>query len=213
MGNRGISTSDRGEFVRAETVRDELGPALRKSKEIEAVTFSGAGEPTLAANLPALVQVVRSLTDVRVGILTNSSLLCLPEVRKELADLDFIVAKLDAADEEIFQRMNRPHPSVRFADLLGGIESMSREFKGDFHLLLTLTKDNAKQAERLADFCRRIGPDLTHLNTPLRPCDADPLGRREMLEIQRSFKGLRTTMVYEAVPQSPSTAPLDRMSS
>jgi wyosine [tRNA(Phe)-imidazoG37] synthetase (radical SAM superfamily) len=201
LGNKGIVTEERSEFVGEDVVRDQLGSLLRKKVKADVVTLSGTGEPTLARNLKKLVALVRDMTDMPIAILTNSSLLQDPDVRDAMRLFDVLVAKLDASNERTFQKVNRPHPSMDFWKVLANLETMRKEFEGSFRLQIMFVEENMREAEEIAGICDRVEPDLVYLNTPLRPNMIRPLGRREMRSISRDFARFRSRMVYEAEPE------------
>jgi wyosine [tRNA(Phe)-imidazoG37] synthetase (radical SAM superfamily) len=198
LGSKGIVTDRRSQFVKEQAVKEQLAALLRRKKVGVVVTFSGTGEPTLASNLIEMVEIVSDLTDYPIGILTNSSLFHDPEIREAMRLFDFIVAKLDAACEETYQRVNRPHSSIGFRMAVENIELMRKEFEGDFYLQIMFIKENLKDVDGLVEICDRIGPDLVFLNTPLRPSMTRPLGKKEMRSISESFDRFRCRMVYDA---------------
>lgn len=57
-------------------------------QEADIVTFSGSGEPTLAANLGEVLRASKALTDKPMIVLMNSTLLNNPTVRNDLAAAD-----------------------------------------------------------------------------------------------------------------------------
>ncbi|MDH7508297.1 MAG: radical SAM protein [Methanomassiliicoccales archaeon] len=201
LGSKGVLTCKRSEFVSSEAVREELELALAKFPEIDIITFSGTGEPTLASNLGELVDVVRSVTTVKIGVLTNSSLLFDSEVRRDIRKTDVIVAKLDAATESSFRAVNRPHEEIEFANVIHGMEMMRKEFEGSFQLEIMFVEENMHEASRIAEICKRVSPDIVYLNTPLRPCAKKPLGKREMRALGNYFIGLAAKMVYDGDSQ------------
>jgi len=83
------------------------------------IAFSGDGEPTACPQFPEAVKIAAALrsryklTDVKLRVITNATLLTRPAVRAALAVLDDnngeIWAKLDAGTEDYFQRICRPH--------------------------------------------------------------------------------------------------------
>ena len=79
----------------------------------DVITFSGSGEPTLAANLGKVIQQVKAFTGKPILVLTNSTLLDDPAVRGDLGAADKVFCKLDAATEATLQlrycwRMSAP---------------------------------------------------------------------------------------------------------
>lgn len=197
LGSKGIVTDRRSLFVKEQAVKEQLAALMRRKKGGVVVTFSGTGEPTLASNLIEMVEIVSDLTDFPIGILTNSSLFHNPEIREAMKLFDFIVAKLDAACEGTFQRVNRPHPFIGFRMAVENIELMRKEFEGDFCLQIMFIKENMKDVDGLVEICDRIEPDLVFLNTPLHPSMIRPLGKKEMRSISKSFARFRCRMVYD----------------
>jgi wyosine [tRNA(Phe)-imidazoG37] synthetase (radical SAM superfamily) len=103
---------------------DKLPENLRQFKDI---ALSGDGEPTAgkdflpACQLAAQIKDERSLNQVKIILITNSSMLHLPNVQEGLEVLDKhqgeIWAKLDAGTEEYFQFINQTHvPLQRILD-------------------------------------------------------------------------------------------------
>ena len=188
------------------TWRDEFVPTSRVVCELEAlpalqvdfITFSGMGEPTLAANLgDAIVQVKRRLP-WPVAVLTNSSLLTEPGVRGELCLADLVVAKLDAPDEELFRKVNRPAGSIGFQLVLENLRRLRAEYRGRLAIQVMLCQENRNHASQIAEVVRALRPDEVQLNTPLRPSPTPPLSEKEMRQIKQAFMGLPVVSVYEA---------------
>lgn len=88
-----------------------------QDQELNSITFSGYGEPTLFPLLKEVVLDVKGLRDqyypgVNVDILTNSSTVTHEGVFAALVEFDSVVAKLDAGSQEIFEAINRPASEV-----------------------------------------------------------------------------------------------------
>jgi wyosine [tRNA(Phe)-imidazoG37] synthetase (radical SAM superfamily) len=187
----------RGKFVPAAAVRAQLS-AVREVA-IDAVTFSGIGEPTLASNLGELVTAAReAMPGHRLAILTNGSLIWRRNVRRELLAFDTVVVKLDAPTEPIFRMVNRPCGRVTLAQVVDGIERFRGLFAGKLALQMMFVAANKDRADEMATLARRLCPDEVQLNTPLRPCAVAPLSEVEMSVIEAEFVGLPVLNVYRA---------------
>jgi len=94
IGNNKLLTDKRETFVKVRDIVEELDslPPI----EIDYITFSGTGEPTLAENLGQIVKTLKKIRNEKIAILTNSSLMHRKDVQEDLFQADFIVAKLDA---------------------------------------------------------------------------------------------------------------------
>ena len=208
LGRTTHSTAERRVFVETSHLRTELDrlPDIR----VDTVTFSGTGEPTMAANLGETLDLVRNwpaLRGVPTAVLTNASLLSRPDVRRDLAGADLVVAKLDAPDEALFQAINRPVAGVTWAGVVDGVRALRREFAGQLALQMMFVAANRDQAAAMAGLARSLAPNEVQLNTPLRPSPTPPLGRAGMAEIEAAFAGLPVRNVYAA--SQPAATPLD----
>ncbi|GAG90670.1 unnamed protein product, partial [marine sediment metagenome] len=98
------------------------------------ITLSGSGEPTLFSRLEELISKIKNITDIPVAVLTNGSLLWLPEVRNALKAADMVVPSLDAGSSQIFQYVNRPHRDITFSRMLEGLVKFRNEYNGKYWL-------------------------------------------------------------------------------
>jgi len=170
LGRTDRKTVERKEWVPLEEVVEELQAKL--STRPDYITLSGSGEPTLFSRTGELIERIRAMTDVPVGVLTNGSLLWREEVRRELLGANLVMPSLDAGDESMFRAVNRPHPEISFDRMLGGLIAFRREFHGEYwlevFLLAGYTSVDAETA-KLARCVERIRPDRVQLNTVARP--------------------------------------------
>ncbi|HUU43559.1 MAG TPA: radical SAM protein [Planctomycetota bacterium] len=185
------NTLERKEWVPLEEVTRDLAAKLDTHPDY--VTLSGSGEPTLYSRIGELIDRIREMTDTPVALITNGSLLWRPELRRELMKLDLVLPSLDAADETMFRRVNRPHEALSFEQVLGGLIDFRREFAGKYWLevfLLAGLTDTPAEVSKLAACAKRIGPDKVQLNTVTRPPAEDfatPVSPERMVEFAAMF--------------------------
>ncbi len=165
---------ERREYIPCENILAEVGQALstHRSGEIDWVTFVGSGEPTLHSRLGELIRRVKVRTDQPVAVITNGSLLYRPEVREELSAADAILPTLDAGSEELYRKINRPHPEATFDRLVEGLTAFRAEYRGKLWVEVMLVRGLNDSAEALADITRilqKVKPDAIHINLPTRP--------------------------------------------
>ncbi len=144
----------------------------RLESEPDVIALAGSGEPTLHAGIGDVIAGVKRLTNVPVAVITNGSLLGRPAVRRGLAAADIVLPSLDAPSDGLFQRVNRPHKALRFADVLGGMIAFRQGYRGQLWLevmLLAGVTAMVAEVERLAELAARISPDRIQLNTAVRP--------------------------------------------
>jgi wyosine [tRNA(Phe)-imidazoG37] synthetase (radical SAM superfamily) len=146
--------------------------SMHKPGEIDWVTFVGSGEPTLHSGLGWLIREVKELTKIPVAIITNGSLLYLPEVRQELSTADAVMPSLDAGSADRYRQINRPHAEVTFERLVDGLITFSHEYAGKLWIEVMLVQglnDSEEALQDIAEILRRIRPDEVHINLPTRP--------------------------------------------
>jgi wyosine [tRNA(Phe)-imidazoG37] synthetase (radical SAM superfamily) len=120
---------DAAQLPRADQVLEGIEKRLQTNSDIDYVTFSGTGEPTLHPEFPAIVSAVRDLRDklaptARSAILSNSTTAHLTAVREALEMIDMPIMKLDAGDARTLQRINRPAPGVHMEQIIQGLKGI-----------------------------------------------------------------------------------------
>jgi wyosine [tRNA(Phe)-imidazoG37] synthetase (radical SAM superfamily) len=196
---------ERAQFVSLEALAAEMEAA--RGVGADYVTFSGMGEPTLAANLGEAIRLARRTLGLPVAVLTNSSLMTRKDVREELACADVVVAKLDAPNQQLFERINRPVADVSLQDIVHAISLFKAEHKGKLALQMMFVRANKGLAAEMAALARRLAPDEVQINTPLRPSPVVPLTQAEMASIREHFRGIPVIGVYDT--PRPTVTPLD----
>lgn len=166
--------------------------------KLDYITFSGAGEPTLAKNLGEIIKEIRKLRKAKIAILTNSSIIYKKDVQKDLLLADFVIAKLDAHNHPLFAKINKPIKTIKFDNILKGLKEFRSRYKGKFALQLMFIEENKDYAGEIARLARRLKPDEIQINTPLRPCGVKPLPRKELDKIKKFFKDTNYVSIYEA---------------
>lgn len=197
-------TCERRAFYPARDVLDDLETHLSRMKDKpDVITLSGSGEPTLYLPMGELIDEMRRLASRPVAVITNSSLLWMPEVRDELARADIVLPSLDAADDEAFQRINRPHETLDLQLIVEGLELFLKDFRGTvlFEILLIEGFNTGDRSiEALKTALGRMRADRIQLNTAVRPGTErgiEPLDDITMRRIRNLF-GSRCEVIASA---------------
>lgn len=172
IGRTSKTTAERSDFGLAETIFAELGRKIEQGLEADHITLGGSGEPTLNLEAGDIIRGIKKMTNIPVAVLTNGSMLWDEGVRNDLYAADLVLPSLDAADEETFLKINRPHPDISFKRLLDGILSFSKVFTGKIWLEIFFIEDfntSDAQLEEFKKLVKMIHPDRVHLNTAVRP--------------------------------------------
>jgi wyosine [tRNA(Phe)-imidazoG37] synthetase (radical SAM superfamily) len=174
LGRTQPLTNERKEYVPRDEILSQVKEALHAHAqgEIDWVTFVGSGEPLLHSCMGYLIRQVKEITELPVAVITNGSLLYLPEVRQELLEADAILPSLDAGTSELYRKINRPHPELTFARLVEGLIDFRQEYHGRLWVEVMLVRGLNDTPQTLVDIVavlQEIKPDEVHLNLPTRP--------------------------------------------
>ncbi|MBM4142303.1 MAG: radical SAM protein [Lentisphaerae bacterium] len=153
-------------------VASELERWLASGREADAITLSGSGEPTLHTGFGEFLAAARGMTTIRRVLLSNGSLMHLPEVRRDASAADVVKVSLSAWDQASFEAVNRPHAALKFEVLLDGLRRLAVEFAGELWVEVFVVPGlNAAEADmrRVAELAAGLRPAKIHLNTAVRP--------------------------------------------
>lgn len=174
LGRTRPFATQRKVYIDQEEILHQTQSALQKHApgEIDWVTFIGSGETCLHSGLGAMIRAVKDMTDLPVAVITNGSLLSLPEVREELLPADAVLPTLDAGNGEIFKAINRPDRSLTFQNHLEGLIQFRQVYKKQLWvevMLINEMNDQENQLLELGEALDRIQPDEIHILQPTRP--------------------------------------------
>ena len=202
LGRTTNKTIERGKYTASDEILKSLEKVLGEGERIDYITFSGSGEPTLNPEIGKMITGIKEMTSIPVAVLTNGTLLYQPRVEADLLEADLVIPSLDGASEEVFRRVNRPHSSLTISEVIRGIKTFSRNFKGKIWLEIMLVKgmnDSEKSINEIKKVAREIKLDKIQLNTVVRPPaeeSAGALGWQDLERI-RSILGKRCEIIAE----------------
>jgi wyosine [tRNA(Phe)-imidazoG37] synthetase (radical SAM superfamily) len=159
-------------------------------KKPDYITLSGSGEPTLNIRIREIILRIKEITSTPVAVLTNSSLLSLDEVRRNLSEADVVLPSLDAITPALFEYMNRPHASLSVDGIISGLIQFRKQYRGQIWLETLFCRgvnDGEEEVEKFIEVIEKIEPDRIQLNTPVRPPAEDfvfPLDWAQLEEIR-----------------------------
>jgi len=173
LGSTSVTTTTRKEYVDKGQIITEIKEWLKNNPEqkIDYITFSGYGEPTLNIKIGEIIQEIKTLTTIPVAVITNSSLLVDPDLRRSLYLADLLVPSLDATSQDIFEKIDRPAEGIRVENIIDALIALRKEYTGKLWLEVMLVadyNDDLEHAKKLSEVIARINPDKIQLNTPVR---------------------------------------------
>ena len=165
----------RRSFYSPQEICDEVRQKVKSSADqallIDYLSFVPDGEPTLDINLGQEIDMLRSLGK-KIAVITNASLIWDEAVREDLAKADWVSVKVDAVDQPLWRRVDRPHRALRLEAILQGIVDFSEDFKGVLvseSMLLAGINDDERSLEAIAEFLAKADPAVAYISVPTRP--------------------------------------------
>lgn len=173
VGSTTHRTTTREEYFPPHEIEEELALFLSPTPDLDFITLSGSGEPTLSLSLGRIIRYVKSnFSSYPLAVLTNGSMLWDPAVREELIPADVILPTLSTVEEESFQKIHRPAPGLTIQKVIHGLRDFREVYKGEIWLEVFLIPGINMEREGLAALgatIRDIRPERVQLNTLDRP--------------------------------------------
>lgn len=165
---------ERRRYAPTDAILRELEEELEKERdgEIDWITIVGSGEPTLHSEIGLLIAGAKRVTSIPVAVITNGSLLRDPTVRRELALADAVMPTVDAGNDELYRRINRPLRALDLQDHMEGLRLFRHEYQGALWvevMLVSGMNDGEEELREIAKELKRIRPDRVDLSEPERP--------------------------------------------
>ncbi|MCP4050753.1 MAG: radical SAM protein [bacterium] len=201
-------TSKRQVFVDSRKVIKELDDFLKNNPELDYITFSGSGEPTLAQNINLIIEhIKKNYPAYSIAVLTNSTLLSDHQVRKDIISADLIIPSLDTSTEESFREINRPEGAIKLNNIIDGLKQFAREYNGKIWLevfIIPGINDSYEELLKLKDIITQIKPHKVQLNTLDRPGTEENITKasfEHLKSIAGFFEPVTTEITSDVTPE------------
>ncbi len=198
-------TIERKEYIPYDEVVSEISHYLKHNPNPDYFTFSGSGEPTLNSRIGDVLHFIKSNSKVPVAVLTNGTLFYDKIVRAELLEADVVLPSLDAAEELVFRKINRPWRKLDIPGYINGLVDFRNEYKGQIWLEVLIIpglNDTEENLWALKEAFLKIRPDEIQLNTLDRPGTAENIRTATRKELQDivDFWNLPQVKIIAAAP-------------
>ncbi|NPV88526.1 radical SAM protein [Coprothermobacteraceae bacterium] len=139
---------------------------------VDYLALSGAGEPTLAANMGQLIDALHESYPIPVLVLSNGATIYMPDVRFELAKADAVKLTFSTLDETAFRLLNQPAAGITAQKVADGIEEFASAYRGRLYFEVVVVKginDSEEMVRDVVEFLARFNPYAIDINRPIRP--------------------------------------------
>jgi len=177
--------------------------ALLKYKDIDVITLTANGEPTLYPYLKDLIKELDSIkNNSKLLILSNGATATCKETREILKDIDVVKLSLDCATQKCFKKIDRPLKGLHVKDIISGI----KEFRKIYHKELVLEilvvegiNDKISEFEELRNALKDIKPDRIDISTIDRPpaYDVKSVSITKLKELASILSSLPISLAYK----------------
>ena len=185
----------------AEKVRNDLETKLKQCQanqiNIDSITFSGDGEPTLNPEFPQIIDDTIRLRNQyypnsKITVLSNATRVHLPEVFNALRKVDNPTMKIDAPTNDLIEKINHPAPGYDINKVVGTL----KQFNGDFIMqtMFLKSKDFDSSSPEVLngwmDIVRLLRPREVMVYTIDRPTPEEGLQKFTVEEMRRLVQPL-----------------------
>lgn len=170
-----------------------LQDALVQHKDIDVITITANGEPTLYPYLGELIDNINSIKgDMTTLILSNGSTIGNPKVREALMKFDMVKLSLDCATDKCLKKLDRAHKGISIADIMQGMLDFKAQYQKPLIIEVLLVKsinDSLEHIKALNRFLTTLNPTRVDIGTIDRPpaYKVEPLSSEELLNIASHF--------------------------
>ncbi|MGE0761965.1 MAG: radical SAM protein [Bdellovibrionales bacterium] len=171
-----------------EAVRVRLRQVVDKNEAIDCLTISGNGEPTLHPEFLECVEAIlaarRDITPhLKVGVLSNGAHCDNKRVVQALNMLDERMIKIDAGNEQMFKRINRPLVRANLSKITSGVRKLNDVIVQSLFVQGECDNTVLSDIEEWLEIIGIVKPKMVHITTisrvpavsGLRPASEDTL--------------------------------------
>jgi wyosine [tRNA(Phe)-imidazoG37] synthetase (radical SAM superfamily) len=190
-----------------------LKNALRKHQNIDVITLTANGEPTLYPYLNELIDEIDKIKgDIKTLILSNGATIEKKEVQKALVKLDIVKLSLDCVDAQCLKKLDRASKSIDIDTIKRGMLEFKDIYKGALIIEILFVKninDDTQNISGLNEYLLKLQPSRIDISSIDRPpaYDVKGLQYEELLMLSKKFD--RNLPIYIAsrknIPKSPQS--------
>lgn len=184
-------TLERASYYSPEQIFEAVEEHLGKLQSMpDYLTFVPNGEPTLDINLGESIRLLKKI-GIPIAVITNASLLGDAEVRDALSLADWVSVKVDANDDVVWKKINRPHPRLTFKDYKEGLMTFASSYRGILAtetLMVEGVNDGAGLLQKNASLISILKPARAYLSIPTRPPAMRSVKKPDEAAINRAYQ-------------------------
>jgi len=181
------------EVLSVETIATAIKKSLLEHKDIDFLTLTANGEPTLYPCLGELIDEINTFKgSTKTLILTNAATISDVKIQDALLKLDEVKLSLDCATQKCLQKLDRSHSGIKVEDIKAGMLAFKGRYGGPLIIEILMVKtlnDSKEEIAKLNEYLLKLQPTRIDMGTIDRPpaFDVQPVSYEKLLEMSHWF--------------------------
>jgi len=181
------------DVVSVEEIANAIKEAQKVHKDIDFITLTANGEPTLYPYLGELIDVINTFKgSTKTLILTNAATIDDTKTQEALLKLDEVKLSLDCATQKCLQKLDRSHSGIDVENIKAGMLDFKSKYAGPLVIEILIVKtlnDSNEEIAKLNEYLLKLQPTRIDIGTIDRPpaFDVKPVSFQELLDISHFF--------------------------
>jgi wyosine [tRNA(Phe)-imidazoG37] synthetase (radical SAM superfamily) len=185
----------------------EVKISLNKHPNINVITLTANGEPTLYPHLDKLILELNKIKNkAQTLILTNSGTIYKKNIQKTLSKLDIVKVSLDCVSKKCFNKLDRINKDIDCKKIINGLIEFRKLYNNKLiteTLFVKNINDNDNEIQLLYNTLQQIKPNRVDIGTIDRPpaYDVKPISFQTLTSIANTFENLPVNITYKNRPK------------
>lgn len=189
-------------IIPTQTILDSIKSALETHSNIQVLTFTANGEPTLYPHLEELIvetkKILLAYPNIKTLILSNGSLLY--KQREALNHFDIVKFSFDSATNQKFKRVDKPSKTLDLDTIKQGIKSFAMQYNGELIaevLIVYGINDDIESNKDTVTFLKEVNAKRIDISTIDRPSShrVYPVSNETLYNLSALYAGLNVCVV------------------
>ncbi len=182
------------DVVSIKDILSSLKKALKKHDDIDVITLTANGEPTLYPYLDELVDEINKIKyKHKLLILSNGASMIQKDIQQVLSKIDIVKLSLDCVTKKCFKKIDRPYKDIDIDKIIESFIDFRKSYQGSLVIEILVVEginDKDEEFEKLNLVLNQIKPNRVDISTIDRP----PAYRVKRVSMER-LKTLSTKLL------------------
>ncbi len=196
------TVSKQTEIISVKQIVSQLKTALQNHKNLDVITFTANGEPTLYPYLDELIDEVDNIKgNIKTLILSNGANIYEKNIQQTLSKIDIVKLSLDCISEKCFKKLDRVDDSIDCSKIVQGMVEFRKLHTKQLiteTLFVKTLNDGKEELSKIYQALQQIKPNRVDIGTIDRPpaYEVKPISYNTLLDIANSFENLPITIAH-----------------